>query len=83
MLDGELVGLLRECDEIAERIMLDHAGGLGAATAATLARRVQCVRSLLLDACAPPGPPHAPRVPRALPAAPGRPASGRLLRLVA
>jgi hypothetical protein len=85
MLDQELVGLLRECNELSLRATeAFEAGEISQPEVCRIAYRVAAIRSLLLDVAGPPDarrPLPAPRAPGATPGPPS--ASGRLLRLVA
>jgi hypothetical protein len=85
MLDQELVGLLRECNELSLRATeAFEAGEISAENVCRIAYRVAAIRSLLLDAAGPPGLPLAPRGHSPWPPAPGRPLDGgSYLRLIA
>lgn len=85
MLDQELVGLLRECNELSLRATeAFEAGEISQPEVCRIAYRVAGIRSLLLDVAGPPDARRPLPAPRAPGEAQGPPsASGRLLRLVA
>jgi hypothetical protein len=85
MLDQELVGLLRECNELSLRATeAFEAGEISAENVCRIAYRVAAIRSLLLDAAGPPDARRPLPAPRAPGEAQGQPGPvGPSLKLVA